>query len=73
MAYISDYSDDESDYEINTIETKFEPKIIKYDYALMRSTRIVLHGDLIAWYWSPRRVAAFLNAGGDIDDLDDKF
>ena len=49
------------------------PAIFTYDYARMRDERRALHGDLAAWFWSPERVGAFLNEGGEIDDLDDMF
>lgn len=47
------------------------PAIFAYDYARMRAERADLHAELIAWYMSPARVAAFLENGGSIDDIDD--
>lgn len=46
------------------------PAIFTYDYDKMRETRAQLHANLIAELWSPARVAAFLETGGDIDQLD---
>jgi hypothetical protein len=47
--------------------------IFEYDYYTIRKMREELHRDLYEWYWSPRRVEAFLDAGGDIDDLSGDF
>lgn len=46
------------------------PAIFTYDYDLMHSTRQALHKDLIEYYWSPRRIAAYLAKNGDIEDGD---
>lgn len=46
------------------------PAIFTYDYEKMRSARSALHEDLIAWYWHPSRISAFLDAGGDIENLE---
>lgn len=46
------------------------PAIFTYDYDKMREERAQLHADLTEQLWSPARVAAFLEAGGDIEELD---
>lgn len=49
------------------------PAIFTYDYDKMHgpSGRAQLHANLIAELWNPERVAAFLEAGCDIDQLDE--
>lgn len=49
------------------------PGIFTYDYALMRADPMgsrALHADFVAWWWHPRRVAAFLESGGDIEEIE---
>jgi hypothetical protein len=45
------------------------PAIFVYDYERMRRERSELHQELIAVIFHPRRVEAFLAAGGDLDNL----
>lgn len=47
--------------------------IFECDYKWMRESREQLHRDFIAELWSPRRVAAELNAGAEIDDLENMY
>jgi hypothetical protein len=50
-------------------ELSQNPAIFEYDYAAMRTSRAALHEELIARVFHPRRIAALLEAGIEIDDL----
>ena len=44
------------------------PVIFTYDYDHMRASREALHADFAAWFWSPARVAALVEADVDIEE-----
>ena len=45
------------------------PSIFEYDYAAMKETHRDLKEELIQRAWNPSRIAAWLDAGVDLEDL----
>jgi hypothetical protein len=45
------------------------PSIFEYDYAAMKENHRDLKEELIQRAWNPSRIAAWLDAGVDLEDL----